>query len=80
MEITPGEHGLVVDEYGNHYAEFNLSKQPVGTAQTVRIDYRVTVNELAYDISVCQGSLPDEFNRPELHIESANPQNLALAA
>jgi transglutaminase-like putative cysteine protease len=78
-DISPTEYGLVVDEYGNQYAEFDLSRQPAGTTQTVRIDYRVTVNELAYDISVCQGSLPDEFNRPELHIESANPQIVALA-
>jgi transglutaminase-like putative cysteine protease len=79
VEITPGEYGMVVDEYGNQYAEFDLSRQAAGTTQTVRIDYRVTVNELTYDISVCQGNLPDEFNRPELHIESANPQIMALA-
>jgi transglutaminase-like putative cysteine protease len=78
-EITPGEYRLLVDEYGNHYAEFDLSGQPAGTTQTVRMDYRMTVNELVYNLSVCQGSLPDEFNRPALHIESANPQIMALA-
>ena len=46
----------------------------------MKFDYRVTVNELAYDLSVCQGGIPDEFNQPELHIESANPQIVALAS
>ena len=79
MEISPKEYTLVVDEYGNQYAEFDFSKQPAGTTQTVKIDYRVEVNELAYDLSVCQGELPDDFIQPELHIESANPQIVALA-
>ncbi len=38
------------------------------------------VNELAYDLSVCQGELLDDFIQPELHIESANPQIVALAS
>jgi transglutaminase-like putative cysteine protease len=79
MEISPKGYELVVDEYGNHYAEFDFSKQPAGTTQTIKIDYRVSVNELAYDLSTCQGELPDDFTRPELHIESDNPQILALA-
>ena len=41
MEISPKEYTLVVDEYGNQYAEFDFSKQPAGTTQTVNIDYRV---------------------------------------
>jgi transglutaminase-like putative cysteine protease len=79
MEISPKDYQMVVDEYGNHYAEFDFSGQPAGTTQTVKIDYRVAVNELAYDLSACQGKLPDEFIQPELHIESANPQIVALA-
>ena len=80
MEVSPKDYKIVVDEYGNHYAEFDFSGQPAGTTQTVKINYQVTVNELAYDLSVCQGELPDEFNQPELHIESANPQIVALAS
>ena len=34
---------------------------------------------MTYDLSVCQGELPDDFTQPELHIESANPQITALA-
>ena len=79
MEIFPKDYALVVDEYGNHYAEFDFSKQPAGTTQTIKIDYRVAVNELAYDLSVCQGELPNDFIKPELHIESANPQIVALS-
>jgi len=80
MEISPKDYELVVDEYGNHYAEFDFSGQPAGTTQTVKIDYRVVVNELAYDLSGCQGELLDNFIQPELHIESANPQIVALAS
>ena len=80
MEISPKDYELMVDEYGNHYAGFDFSEQPAGTTQTVNIDYRVAVNELTYDLSVCQGELPDDFIQPELRIESANPQIVALAS
>jgi transglutaminase-like putative cysteine protease len=80
MEISPKDYKLVVDEYGNQYAEFDFSRQPAGTTQTIKIDYRVVVNELAYDLSVCQGDLLNDFIQPELHIESANPQIVALAS
>ncbi len=79
MEISPKDYRLVVDEYSNHYAEFDFSMQPVATTQTITIDYRVDVYELGYDLSGCQGQLPDDFIQPELHIESANPQIAALA-
>jgi transglutaminase-like putative cysteine protease len=79
MEISPKDYKLVVDEYGNHYAEFDFSGQPAGTTQTVKIDYHVVVNELAYNLSVCQGELLNDFIQPELHIESANPQIIELA-
>jgi len=78
-EISPKDYQLVTDEYGNQYAEFDFSEQPADTTQRVEIDYRVTVNELAYDLSTCQGELLDEFTAPELHIESTNPQIQALA-
>ncbi len=79
MVISPRDYQLVVDEYGNQYAEFDFAQQPANTTQTVQIDYQVAINELSYDLSGCQGTLPDEFTRPELHIESANPQIVSLA-
>ncbi len=79
MTISPDSYTLVTDEYGNQYAEFDFSKQPANTTRSINIDYRVTVNELTYDLSVCQGDLPDKFTQPELHIESDNPQIVALA-
>jgi transglutaminase-like putative cysteine protease len=79
MQVSPNDYELVIDEFGNHYAQFDFSKQPAGTTQTVEIDYRVSVNELTYDLSTCQGDLLDVFTQPELHIESANPQIIALA-
>jgi transglutaminase-like putative cysteine protease len=80
MEISPGDYALVTDEYGNHYAEFDFSGQPAGTTKTVKIDYRVAINELAYDLSICNGELLGDFIQPEVHIESANPQIVALAS
>jgi transglutaminase-like putative cysteine protease len=79
MQVSPAKYTAVTDEYGNQYAEFDFSGQPAGTTQTVQIDYRVTVNELAYNLSDCRGALLNEFTQPELHIESANPQIVALA-
>jgi len=55
MQVSPADYTLVTDEYGNHYAEFDFSGQPAGTIQTVKIDYHVTVNELAYDCRSAKG-------------------------
>ena len=79
IKVSPKDYQLVVDEYGNHYAEFDFSKQPAGTTRTVKIDTRVIVNELAYDLSDCEGGLPTGFIQPELHVEFANPQIVALS-
>ena len=79
MLVSPNGYVSVIDEYGNPYAEFDFSGQPAGTIQTVKIDYQVVVNELTYDLSDCRGQLLDGFIQPELHIESANPQIVALA-
>jgi len=80
MEISPANHQLITDEYGNQYAEFDFSGHPATTTKTVQIDYRVAVNELAYDLSICEGELVDDFIQPELHIESVNPQIVTLAS
>jgi len=79
MQVSPKDYQLVTDENGNHYAEFDFSGQPAGSTQTVSIEYRVVVNELAYDLSSCQGELLGYFTQPELHIESANPQIISLS-
>ncbi len=79
MQVSPKVYTPVTDEYGNQYAEFDFSGQPAGATQTVHIDYQVTVNEIGYDLSGCQGELSSQFTQPELHIESANPQITALA-
>jgi len=77
--ISPDGYTLSTDEYGNQYAEFDLSNHPPGTTITVEISYQVSVNELSYHLAPCTGSLPSEFTQAELHIESANPQVVALA-
>jgi len=77
--ISPKSYILSTDEYGNEYAEFDLSKHPPGATITIEIDYRVSVNEIAYELSTCEGGTPDEFTKAELHIESTNPQIISLA-
>ncbi|HKI55370.1 MAG TPA: hypothetical protein VJ987_14695, partial [Anaerolineales bacterium] len=78
-EISPTKYTLMTDEYGNPYAEFDLSDHPPGATIEVEILYRVSVNEIVYNLSTCTGNMPDEFTQPELHIESANPQIVSLA-
>lgn len=79
LTISPATYTLVSDEYGNRYAEFDLSDHPAGTSRIIEIKTRVRVNELSYDVSNCTGDLPHAFTQPELHIESANPQITRLA-
>ena len=78
-KISPSNYILLSDEYGNEYAEFDFSDHPPNTKLEVKIDYEITVNEIFYDLSVCEGELIDEYIQPELHIESANPQLIAIA-
>ena len=79
MQVSPAHYTRIQDELGNQYGEFDFSGQPVGSTKTVQIDYQVEVNELNYDLSGCTGTLAEEFTQPEMHIESANPQIVALA-
>jgi transglutaminase-like putative cysteine protease len=78
-KISPNKYILSTDEYGNEYAEFDLSDHPAGTTIDIEITYELSVNEVSYDLSNCVGDLPGEFTQPELHVESANPQIIALA-
>jgi hypothetical protein len=79
QEIQPANYVLVTDEYGNQYAEFDFKELEPGSSTKINIRYEVTVNDLVYDLADCKGDLPDEFNQPELHIESNNPQIVSLA-
>jgi transglutaminase-like putative cysteine protease len=78
-KISPRGYTLSSDEYGNQYAEFDLSDHPAGRVIHIEIEYQVSVNELSYDLSACEGALLSEFTQPELHVESANPQVISLA-
>jgi transglutaminase-like putative cysteine protease len=86
-EVTPDDYRSMTDEYGNQYAEFDLSGMPPGSTTSIHIHYRIAVNELAYGLSSCEGAVPSEargedlgnYLRPELHIESANRQIIDLA-
>jgi transglutaminase-like putative cysteine protease len=77
--ISPDQYSLSTDEYGNQYAEFDFSDHPPGATINFDIEYKVEVNELTYNLGACEGELIEEFTLAELHIESANPQVIALA-
>ncbi|MGA7607502.1 MAG: hypothetical protein WCA79_16415 [Anaerolineales bacterium] len=79
MQVSPEGHPTITDEYGNHDAEFDFSGQSAGTTKTAQIAYRVTVYELSYGLTDCQGAPRTDFAQSELYIESANPQIVALA-
>ncbi|MFN2135583.1 MAG: transglutaminase-like domain-containing protein [Candidatus Promineifilaceae bacterium] len=78
-DIQPADYLLVNDEFGNQYAEFDLIDMAPGAEEQITIHYQVQVNELAYDLGGCRGELLKDFTAPELHIESQNPQIVALS-
>ena len=78
-QISPGNYTLLEDEYGNQYAEFDLSVHPPGTKFTIEIEYEVKVNELVYELGNCEGKTIDEYTHAELNIEANNPQIINLA-
>jgi transglutaminase-like putative cysteine protease len=78
-EISPADHQIVTDEHGNIFAEFEFSDMPPGSEIQITVDYQVKTNWLKYDLSSCEGELPDFYNKAELHIESRNPQITSLS-
>jgi transglutaminase-like putative cysteine protease len=78
-EISPGDYQIITDEQGNQIAEFDFSDMSPESEIQVRIDYRVKVNQLQYDLSFCEGELPDFYTEAELHVESQNPQISSLS-
>ena len=78
-EISPDDYQIITDEYGNQFAEFDFSDMPPDSEIQVIIDYRVKVNQLQYDLSTCDGDLPDFYTSAELHVESQNPQIISLS-
>jgi transglutaminase-like putative cysteine protease len=78
-EITPDQYQLIVDEYGNRYAQFDLSDMAPGATVQIQLEYRVVVHEPTYDLADCTGDMPDEFTQAELHIESNNVQIMDLS-
>jgi transglutaminase-like putative cysteine protease len=77
--VTPGGYEAITDEYGNRYAEFDLSNQAAGSTVPIELRYHVTVRRVVRDLGDCQGELPATYTRPELHVESANPQIVELS-
>jgi transglutaminase-like putative cysteine protease len=78
-EIIPRNYHVTIDEYGNRYAEFDLSDMPPGAIVEISLEYRVAVHELAYDLADCTGDVPEEFTQAELYVESNNVQIAELS-
>lgn len=78
-DISPGDYQIIIDEHGNEIAEFDFSDMPPDSEIQVRIDYRINVNQLQYDLSSCVGELPNFYTQAELHIETQNPQIISLS-
>ena len=79
MELFPKGYQIVTDEYGNRYAEFDLSEQPAYSKVNIKVSYEMSLQGVAYNLGDCQGELPNFYTQPELHIESDNPQIQSLA-
>lgn len=79
MEITPEDYQLITDEYGNRYAEFDLTDMPPGATVEIELEYGVVVHEPVYDLAGCIGEMPAEFTQAELHVESNNVQIVTLS-
>jgi len=79
MSISTQEYQTFEDEYGNLIAEFDLSGLAPEKSVVVEIRYLIAVNQLAYDLTKCEGDLPTDFTNPELYIESNNPQIRSLS-
>lgn len=79
LAISPSQFILVTDEYGNHYAEFDLFDFQPGKTLTINIRYTITIYSVQIDLTSCNGELIQEFTQPELHIEANNPQIVSLA-
>lgn len=71
-KITPDNYKQVEDEYGNTFAEFELSNIEAGKEVSVKTTYQVIVNQLKYRLEPCQGQTLTEFLKPERFIESDN--------
>lgn len=78
-EISPDDYQIITDEYGNQIAEFDFSNMPPDSEILVKIDYRITVNQLQFELFSCEGELPNFYTEAELHIESQNPQIISLS-
>ncbi len=77
--ILPAAYDLVIDEYGNHYAEFDLSEMPPGSTRRIELRYELEITRRDIDLGDCLGPLPTIYLQSELHIESNNPRIKALA-
>lgn len=79
-EINPAQYAIESDEHGNQYARFEFGPMEVGESAAAVISQRVTVNELDFDLGVCEGEVLSAFTDPELYIESGATEIQALAS
>jgi transglutaminase-like putative cysteine protease len=68
-EVNPQLNENFSDEYGNQYARFILNLAP-GSRQAIKIRYQILVHSMHSNLSLCNGTLPNEFVNAEKYIES----------
>jgi transglutaminase-like putative cysteine protease len=79
MHITPGTYSLINDEYGNTYAQIEITDLPSQQSTEVEITYLVRVYEVRVKVGECVGKLPSDLTSSERYIESNSRQILDLS-
>ncbi len=80
VDIQPQGYREFSDENGNRFVEFDFANMAPGASIPVTVDYQIRVSPYAPRLGACEGDLIDGYTKPELHIESNNPQIVDLSA
>jgi hypothetical protein len=80
MQVAPGTYSLASDEYGNSYAQIEISNLASQQSVNVEITYQVRVYEVSAKLDKCVGKLPSDLTSPERYIESNSRQILDLSS
>jgi hypothetical protein len=80
VEAVPDTYREFKDEFGNSFAMFEFRNMEKNEEVSVILTYNVTVNEVSYQLSPCEGTVPDRFLGPEPFVECDDEEIIALAA
>jgi len=79
LDIAPGTYSHTSDEYGNSYAQIEITDLAPQQIVNVEITYLVRVYEVSITTDDCTGKLPSDLTSPERYIESNSRQILDLS-